>query len=93
MPSKKDIKSSKLNHKSERKTKSLTAISKLGGIKTSEDFKEVFCALIEDLLIGTVTPQIGNAMCNAGGRVIRVSELALKYGKRDNSGPVLRLSR
>lgn len=38
-------------------------------------------ALMTDLLNGAVTPGIGNAVCNAGGKLLKVVEMSHKYGK------------
>lgn len=37
--------------------------------------------LMTDLRDGSVTPQIGNAICNAGGKLLKVVELEHKYGR------------
>ena len=58
--------------------KSLTAASK--GIRTSKDFANVMSALMSDLLAGRVTPNVGNATCNAGGKLLKVVEMQYKYG-------------
>lgn len=52
------------------------------GIKTSQDFNDTMTALIGDLLAGRVTPQVGNAVCNAGGKLLKMVELQAKYGQR-----------
>ncbi len=54
------------------------------GIKTSEDFANMMSALMSDLVDGRVSPQVGNATCNAGGKLLRIVELQYKYG--DTSG-------
>lgn len=38
-------------------------------------------ALMTDLLNGSVTPGIGNATCNAGGKLLKMVELNQKYGQ------------
>ena len=43
-------------------------------------------ALMSDLIEGTVTPQVGNATVNAGGKLLKVVELQLKYGKPNPDG-------
>ena len=35
---------------------------------------------MSDLIDGRVTPQVGNAACNAGGKLLKVVELQYKYG-------------
>jgi len=37
-------------------------------------------ALMSDLIEGRVTPSVGNATCNAGGKMLKVVELQYKYG-------------
>lgn len=39
-------------------------------------------ALMSDLIDGRVTPNIGNATCNAGGKLLKVVEMEYKYGTR-----------
>lgn len=38
-------------------------------------------ALMSDIIDGSITPQVGNATVNAGGKLLKVVELQLKYGK------------
>jgi hypothetical protein len=35
---------------------------------------------MSDLISGKVTPQIGNAVCNAGGKLLKIVEMKQKYG-------------
>ncbi len=49
------------------------------GVKTGDDFAGLMSALMSDLIEGRVTPQIGNATCNAGGKLLKVVELQYKY--------------
>jgi hypothetical protein len=37
-------------------------------------------ALMTDLIEGRVSPGIGNAACNAGGKLLKVVELQHRYG-------------
>jgi hypothetical protein len=50
------------------------------GIKTGGDFANLMSALMSDLIEGRVTPSIGNATCNAGGKLLKVVEMQYKYG-------------
>lgn len=52
------------------------------GIKTGEDFANTMSALMSDLLEGNITPQVGNAVVNAGGKLLKVVELQYKYAAR-----------
>jgi hypothetical protein len=51
------------------------------GIYTAQQFAALMSALMTDLLNGTVTPGIGNATCNAGGKLLKMVELNQKYGQ------------
>ena len=62
----------------ERTPKSLAYAQK--GIHTSQDFASTMSALMSDLLEGAITPEIGNAVCNAGGKLLKVVEMQYKYG-------------
>ena len=54
-----------------------------GGIKTSNDFAKMMSSLMSDLIEGNVTPSVGNATCNAGGKLLKVVEMTYKYGTQD----------
>ena len=56
------------------------------GIKTSEDFANGFSALMSDIITGKVTPQMGNATCNAGGKLLKMVEMTYKYGGTGKGG-------
>jgi len=43
-------------------------------------------ALMSDIIAGRVTPQVGNATCNAGGKLLKIVEMHYKYGVRDENG-------
>jgi hypothetical protein len=50
------------------------------GIRTGNDFANLMSALMSDLIEGRVTPSVGNATCNAGGKLLKVVEMQFKYG-------------
>lgn len=50
------------------------------GVKTGSDFANLMSCLMSDLISGKVTPQIGNAVCNAGGKLLKIVEMKQKYG-------------
>ena len=56
------------------------------GIRSGGDFAGMMSALMSDLIEGTITPQVGNATVNAGGKLLKVVELQLKYGKNGPDG-------
>lgn len=43
-------------------------------------------SLMSDLIEGTVAPNVGNATCNAGGKLLRIVELQYKYGTTNSDG-------
>lgn len=49
-------------------------------------------ALMSDILEGKVTPQVGNAVVNAGGKLLKVVEMQAKYGKASGDNKVLTLT-
>jgi hypothetical protein len=81
-------KSSRKSEGSKRATsgsaKSL-AIAKRG-IKTSHDFANFMGALMSDLIEGTVVSGTANAVCNAGGKLLKVVELQYRYGEPKGAG-------
>ena len=64
--------------KTDKPPRSLQVAQK--GIKTNADFANLMSALMSDLIEGRVTPQVGNAACNAGGKLLKVVEMSYKYG-------------
>lgn len=57
-----------------------------GGINTAQQFSALMSAIMSDLLNGSVTPGIANATCNAGGKLLKMVELNMKYGKQQVEG-------
>jgi hypothetical protein len=45
-------------------------------------------ALMSDLIEGNIAPNVGNATCNAGGKLLRIVELQYKYGTASPDGTV-----
>jgi len=56
------------------------------GIRTGSDFAGMMSALMSDLIEGNITPQVGNATVNAGGKLLKIVELQLKYGRTEPTG-------
>lgn len=50
------------------------------GIKTSADFANMMSALMTDIITGKINPQVGNAVCNAGGKLLKIVEMQYRYG-------------
>lgn len=56
-----------------------TPIANLG-IYDADRFAQVMSALMTDLLTGAVAPDVANATCNAGGKLLKVVEMKAKRG-------------
>ena len=56
------------------------AVSKRG-VKTGHDFANLMSSVMSDLIEGRIAPQVANAVCNAGGKLLKVVEMQNKYGK------------
>ena len=56
------------------------------GIRTNTDFAKLMSSLMSDLIEGRITPQVGNATCNAGGKLLKVVEMSYKYGIEGKPG-------
>jgi len=50
------------------------------GIKTDHDFANLMAGLMSDLIEGRISPSVGNATCNAGGKLLKVVEMRYRYG-------------
>lgn len=68
-------------HRAERRSLPKSLAFAQRGITTAQQFAGLMSALMTDLLEGTVTPGIGNATCNAGGKLLKMVELNQKYGQ------------
>ncbi len=56
------------------------------GIKTGAEFAQLMSSLMTDILSGRVAPELGNAVCNAGGKLLKVVEMQYKYGTQSSQG-------
>jgi hypothetical protein len=50
------------------------------GIRTAGNFADMMSALMSDVIEGRVSPQVSNAAVNAGGKLLKVVEMQMKYG-------------
>ena len=50
------------------------------GIQTSQDFAQLMSCLMADVVEGNVSPGVANATCNAGGKLLKIVEMQIKYG-------------
>lgn len=53
------------------------------GVKTGGEFASLMSALMSDIIEGAIAPQIANAVVNAGGKLLKVTEMQLRYGKSE----------
>lgn len=73
------------------KAKSIAIAS--AGVKTAGDFANLMSALMSDLIEGKLTPAVGNAACNAAGKLLKIVEMNQRYGKGDGVDRDLMLSK
>jgi len=66
-----------------RAPRSLAIASK--GITTGNDYALFMSAVMSDLIEGSITPSVGNAVCNAGAKLLRIVELQYRYGVQGSS--------
>ena len=57
------------------------------GSSTRKRLCYLMSGLMSDLIDGRVTPQVGNAVCNAGGKLLKVVEMQHKYGTTEPGTP------
>lgn len=50
------------------------------GIRTGVDFANLMSSLMSDLIRGDVTPQVGNSVCNAGDKLLKIVSMQHRYG-------------
>jgi hypothetical protein len=50
-------------------------------ITLGPEFAEFMSAIMSDVVLGDISPDICNASCNAGGKLLKYAELCMKYGK------------
>ena len=55
------------------------------GISTGAHFAGLMSALMSDIIAGRVTPAVGNAACNAGGKLLKVVEMQYKFGTQNGN--------
>jgi hypothetical protein len=49
-------------------------------------------ALMSDVIEGRIAPQVANAVVNAGGKLLKVVEMQIRYGAQVGSEKVLTLA-
>jgi hypothetical protein len=58
------------------------------GVSTGEDFANLMSALMSDILEGAVSPMVANAAVNAGGKLLKITEMQHRYGTPKESKPL-----
>jgi hypothetical protein len=76
--SKKSDESTSPSSLSKKPPKSLVIAKK--GIRSSWDFAEMMSTIMSDLIEESITPNVSNAVVNAGSKLLKVVELQVKYG-------------
>lgn len=56
------------------------------GVTTGGQFALVMSLLMSDLIDGRITPSVGNAVCNAGGKLLKVVEMQQRWGTQKGEG-------
>ena len=72
---------SKIGEGTQKPNKSRCSEIAESGIRTGADFALLMSSLMSDIIEGAITPQESNAIVNAGGKLLKITELQLKYGK------------
>ena len=57
-----------------------------GGIATAEDFASLMSSVMSDVIDGRLSPPVANAVCNAGGKLLKVVEMQYKYAGKPSLG-------
>jgi hypothetical protein len=55
-------------------------------VTTARDFSNLMSALMSDIIEGNVSPEIANAVCNAGGKMLIVVRMEHKYASKAAGG-------
>lgn len=57
------------------------------GIHTAQDFSNIMSAIMTDLVAGRLAPNVANAMCNAGGKMLKAVEMQMRWGTASQDVP------
>ena len=75
----------KMSKQAARGTPRSVAIAERG-VRTADDFTSLMSSLMSDLIMQSVSPQVGNAVSSVGGKMLKAVEMTYKYGKADADG-------
>jgi len=82
----------KKGHKGSEVGRPRSAALAARGVQTANEFAGLMSALISDVIEGAVSPGICNAAVNAGGKLLKVVEMQIRYGTaHPHKGRVLSL--
>jgi len=56
------------------------------GVRTGGDFASLMAALMSDVIEGRVSAQTANAACNAGGKLLKIVDMQIKYATKNGAG-------
>jgi hypothetical protein len=56
------------------------------GLHSGREYANIFGALLADVVLGSISPDVCNAACNAAGKLLAVVALQQKYGSRKADG-------
>ena len=57
-----------------------------GGVHTGAEFANLMSAVMSDVISGSLSPDVANAACNAGGKLLKVVEMQYKYAPPRTTG-------
>jgi hypothetical protein len=52
------------------------------GIHTGSDFAAMMSAVMSDMIEGRLDPRVGNGVCNAGSKLLKVVEMQYRFGQK-----------
>jgi hypothetical protein len=67
------------------------------GVRSSEDYRDLMCALMTDVVQGKIDPDVANAACNAGRGLLKMVEMEYRFsgvsGPNGRSGRSIPIAR
>ena len=56
------------------------------GVTTATEFATLMSSVMSDVIDGRLPPPVANAVCNAGGKLLKVVEMQYKYASQPSKG-------